>query len=125
METKYYVDQNGVYQGGWQGEDQPTGLVEVATAPEDARQVWNGTAWSNVPKVYREITARQLRLALLSIGIHEADVDMKLVNDPAGMVEWKYASYYKRSHPLVDGLGPLFGITPEQIDSLWLWAQEL
>lgn len=71
------------------------------------------------------LTPRQLRLGLLSIGIHEADVDMKLVSDPSGMVEWKYASYLKRTHPLVDGLGSLFSITPEQIDTLWLWAAEL
>ncbi|PBB68138.1 hypothetical protein CK228_13595 [Mesorhizobium sp. WSM4312] len=71
------------------------------------------------------LSPRQLRLALLSIGLHEADVDMKLVNDPAGMVEWKYATYFKRSHPLVEGLGALFFITADQIDSLWLWAAEL
>jgi hypothetical protein len=72
-----------------------------------------------------QITPRQLRLALLSLGIHEADVDIKLVNDPAGMVEWKYATYFKRSHPLVDGLGALFSITAEQTDSLWAWAAAL
>jgi hypothetical protein len=72
-----------------------------------------------------EITPRQLRLTLLTIGIHEADVDIKLVNDPAGMVEWKYATYFKRSHPLVDGLGALFSITAEQTDSLWAWAAAL
>jgi hypothetical protein len=71
------------------------------------------------------LTARQLRLALLSIGIHEADVDFKLVNDPAGMVEWRYASYFRRTHPLVDALGATFSITPEQTDALWLWASEL
>lgn len=75
--------------------------------------------------VYKDITARQLRLALLSIGIQEADVDMKLVNDPAGMVEWKYASSYKKSHPLIAGLSASFGLQTEQVNSLWLWAQDL
>ncbi|MER9195272.1 hypothetical protein NKI13_18515 [Mesorhizobium australicum] len=87
--------------------------VPVVITPEEARAA--------LP----QITPRQLRLALLSIGIHEADVDMKLVNDPAGMVEWKYATYFKRSHPLVDGLGALFSITAEQTDSLWAWAAAL
>ncbi|TPI67601.1 hypothetical protein FJ420_01990 [Mesorhizobium sp. B3-1-3] len=72
-----------------------------------------------------QITPRQLRLTLLTLGIHEADVDIKLVNDPAGMVEWKYATYFKRTHPLVDSLGALFSINAEQIDSLWAWATEL
>lgn len=72
-----------------------------------------------------QITPRQLRLTLLTLGIHEADLDMKLVSDPAGMVEWKYATYFKRSHPLVESLGALFSITAEQIDSLWAWAAAL
>lgn len=121
--TKYYVDGNGVYQGAWDGSE-PKGLIEVPEAPADARQTWNG-AWSAIPKTFEPITARQLRLALLSIGIHEAEVDRKLVNDAAGMVEWKYASTYNRNHPLVDGLGGLFEITPEQINSMWVWASEL
>ncbi|AIK68528.1 hypothetical protein Lo5R7ANS_58 [Mesorhizobium phage vB_MloP_Lo5R7ANS] len=72
-----------------------------------------------------QITPRQLRLGLLSINITEADVGFKLVNDPAGMIEWKCATYFKRTHPLVDSLGALFSITPEQIDSLWAWAAGL
>jgi hypothetical protein len=71
------------------------------------------------------LSPRQLRLTLLSIGVTEADVDFKLVNDPGGMIEWKFATYFKRNHPLVDGLGLLFSITPEQIDSLWAYAQDL
>ncbi len=68
------------------------------------------------------ITPRQLRLTLLYIGITEAEVDAALVNDPAGQIEWKYATYFNRTHPLVDRLGLGFSITPEQIDSLWAYA---
>lgn len=75
--------------------------------------------------VYRDLTPRQLRLALLNINVHEADVDAALANDPAGSIEWKYASAYKRTHPLIDGLSSIFSLTSEQVDSLWLWAQEL
>ena len=78
-----------------------------------------------VPVEYPQITARQLRLALLSIDLHEADVDMLLVKDPAGMVEWKYANSYKRDHPLVNQLGAAKGLLPEHIDSMWIWASEL
>jgi len=54
--TKYYVDAAGAYLGGFAGPivggaetkhpDVPKGAVEVADAPEDARQVWSGTAWA-------------------------------------------------------------------------------
>lgn len=71
------------------------------------------------------LSPRQVRRALLSIGIAEADVEMKLVNDPAGMIEWRWATYFRRTHPLIDSLGPLFSITPAQIDSLWAWAAAL
>lgn len=70
------------------------------------------------------LSPRQLRLTLLSIGITEAEVDAALVNDPAGQIEWKYATYFNRTHPLVDGLGLGFSITPEQIDSLWAYATD-
>lgn len=72
-----------------------------------------------------QLSARQLRLALLSIDLHEADIDMLLVNDAAGMVEWKYASYYRRLHPLVVQLGAAKGLNPVEIDSMWMWASEL
>lgn len=71
------------------------------------------------------LSARQLRLALLSIGIAEPDVDFKLINDDAGMIEWKFASYFRRDHPLIATLGPLFSLPADQIDTLWMWASEL
>lgn len=44
-ETKYYVDHHGNYLGGFSGSEPPSGSIEVATAPNDARQKWNGTVW--------------------------------------------------------------------------------
>ncbi|KAA3452732.1 hypothetical protein C7I87_00705 [Mesorhizobium sp. SARCC-RB16n] len=109
----------------------PEGTVVVPLKP-GADYEWSGDIWTYSPpstealrEAMPQITPRQLRLTLLSLGIHEADVDMKLVSDPTGMVEWKYATYFKRTHPLVDGLGALFSITAEQIDSLWEWAAAL
>jgi hypothetical protein len=109
----------------------PIGTITVPVKPgEDF--VWDGSIWTYTPPSPEsvrasmvELTPRQLRLALLSINIAEADVDFKLVSDPAGMIEWKYATYFKRTHPLVESLGALFSITAEQIDSLWEWAAAL
>jgi len=71
------------------------------------------------------LSPRQLRLGLLSIGITEGDVEGLLAGDPAGLVEWQYATQYNRTHPLIDALGVQLQITPEQIDALWTWASEL
>jgi hypothetical protein len=130
MTTKFYVDAAGNYLGGYAGVEPPLGAVEVPTAPDRADRKWTGTDWAVLtPEELRAamppLTPRQLRLTLLSIGITEAQVDAKLVNDPAGQIEWKYATYFKRNHPLVDGLGIGFSITPEQTDSLWAYAQDL
>ncbi|WP_280790706.1 MULTISPECIES: hypothetical protein [unclassified Mesorhizobium] len=42
--TKYFVDGNGAYLGGFDGEDLelPENGIEVPEAPEDARQIWDG-----------------------------------------------------------------------------------
>jgi hypothetical protein len=61
----------------------------------------------------------------LSIGITEAQVDAALAGNPAGMIEWKYASYFKRDHALVAALAAGFGLSSEQVDSLWQQASEL
>jgi hypothetical protein len=71
------------------------------------------------------LSQRQLRLTLLTIGITDAQVKAALVNDPAGQIEWEFASYFKRNHPLVDSLGIGFSITPEQIDALWAHALDI
>ncbi|MCG5484019.1 MAG: hypothetical protein KK482_09895 [Sinorhizobium meliloti] len=68
------------------------------------------------------LSRRQLLLALFSIGITEAEIDAALVNDAEGMIEWRNASTFERAHPLISGLSVIFGLPPEQVDSLWRWA---
>lgn len=47
MATKYYVDAEGNYIGGFDGVDPPEGAIEVPEAPEDARQKWVNGAWGH------------------------------------------------------------------------------
>ena len=57
--TKYYVDPDGVYLGGFSmpkssGKEPkhpkvPTGAIEVPTPPGDARQLWANAAWGEAP----------------------------------------------------------------------------
>ncbi|MDW9473875.1 hypothetical protein U8C32_08645 [Sinorhizobium medicae] len=73
----------------------------------------------------RTLSRRQLLLALNSIGITEAQIDDALVGDVEGLIEWKNASIFERLHPLISELSGHFGLPPEQVDSLWLWARNL
>lgn len=67
----------------------------------------------------------QVLLALDSIEITEEMVDAALAGDRQGMIEWKNRLRFRRDHYLIDSLGTVFGLPPEQIDTLWLWAADL
>jgi len=45
---KYYVSNDGRYLGGWDT-NPPPGAIEVPSAPADARQLWLGDSWGEVP----------------------------------------------------------------------------
>lgn len=71
------------------------------------------------------LSPRQIRLGLASIGITEAAVDALLADDAMGMIEWKHATEFKRTHPLVTALSAALSLPAEQIDALWVWASNL
>jgi len=80
--------------------------------------------------VLEPLTARQLRLGLLKIGIKPADVSSAIAALPADQqdaaeIEWDYASEYRRDHPLIAALGDYFGLTADQIDAAWRDAMAL
>ncbi|WP_156936488.1 hypothetical protein [Mesorhizobium sp. LNJC384A00] len=126
--TQYFVDDAGAYLGGFDGAEPPEGALEVPSAPDDARQVWDGSQWGPVvltPADFPSLSPRQIRLALNDIGITSADVATKLAGNEAGTIEWNYATYFKRTHPLIAALTPAFALTEAQVDSLWLYAAEI
>jgi hypothetical protein len=43
--TKYFIDSDGNYIGGFEGADPPEGSIEVPNAPDHALDKWNGSAW--------------------------------------------------------------------------------
>ena len=78
------------------------------------------------------ITARQLRFALLGLGLTGAQVDAQIAAMPgtdtareAARIEWEYATTYERNHPLVTMLGAALGLTKTQIDAAWMEAATL
>ena len=84
------------------------------------------------PPLMPEISARQLRLALLGLGLTGAQVEAQIAAMPgtptqreAARIEWEYATSYRRDHPLVVMLGAALNLTEEQITNAWMEASML
>jgi hypothetical protein len=78
------------------------------------------------------ITAAQLRLALLGLGMTGAQVEAAIDAMPgtdmqreAARIQWEYRTSYQRDHPLVVGIGAALGLTEAQIDNAWRGAAAL
>ena len=72
------------------------------------------------------ITRRQLRLALLRLGVTGDQVEAEIAAMPgtpiereADMIEWRDSLTYERNHRLVVALGAALGLTTAQIDDAW------
>lgn len=77
------------------------------------------------------ISARQIRLWLVDNNISLSSVenaingivDEKLREKT--LVEWEYAPYVERNHPLLNTLGEVLGLSSEQIDTAFAQASQL
>ena len=74
------------------------------------------------------VSARQIRLWLLGKGVSMAAVDAAIdaIPDAAQRdsvrVEWEYAPYVERSHPMLVPLAAALGLTEEQVDQAFVEA---
>ena len=98
-------------------------------------QEWldQGNEWQPMPvepePVPQSITARQARLALLSIG-KLGDVDTAIAGMPSpqkeqAQIEWEYATAIERQHEFVGNLGAALGLTDSQVDDLFKAGSQL
>lgn len=76
------------------------------------------------------ISARQIRLALLSQGITESMIQSSLesLSEPdrsAALVEWNHAATFERNHPLVPNVAGALGWNTDQVNQLWEYAYTL
>jgi hypothetical protein len=88
--------------------------------------------WVSPPVIVPEtISARQVRLWLLQNGIllNQVEDAINTITDPllreSTRVEWEYAPYIERNHPLIESLAQYLGLTPEQIDQGFVIASQL
>lgn len=77
---------------------------------------------TSVPKP--NISARQIRLALIGAGLSLSDIDTALNSLPEptksyAQVEWQYASEFERDNELVANVGLMLGWGSTELDALW------
>ena len=91
---------------------------------------WSNGQWIQHPTTVPEtISARQIRLWLINNGIQLSQVEAAIdsIQDPLTRetikVEWEYAPYVERKHPMLVPLGQVLGLSEQQIDIAFIQAQ--
>lgn len=83
------------------------------------------------PEPLGSLTARQLRLGLVTNGLSLDQVTATIDGIPdeqdraVAKIEWEYASQFERDHPLIAQVGAALGLTEFQIDTMWKQAMML
>ena len=82
-----------------------------------------------IPIVPTEVTMRQARLILFARGLL-ATIDNIIANLPgadgdAARIEWEYAGTVSRSSPLFQTLMPSLGVSPSDLDTMFIEAAKL
>jgi hypothetical protein len=93
---------------------------------------WNNGKWVLInPTVPESVSARQVRIWLLQHGIllQQVDTAINSIQDPIlrdiTKVEWEYAPYIERSHPMLVPLAQALGLTQDQLDTAFIEAQNI
>ena len=117
---------------------QPENTVEdvsqrVVTIEEDGVVVVR--VWVEIipepPMVPVSISPRQIRLWFIQNNIPLSTVENAInsiedvVLRETTKVEWEYSPYVERNHPMINALGAILGLTPEQIDQAFITASVL
>ena len=139
MAAQHYltIDPSGIVTGTGYTPDgtMPEGAIECTAAQAVA---WQGSkivdgaivaAAPAMPKAVSQVSMRQARLALLSIG-KLAAVDAAIASLPsphreAAQIEWDYSATVERSSTIVTTLGPLLNLDAAALDALFLQASTL
>jgi hypothetical protein len=76
-----------------------------------------------------QVTMRQARLALLSVGllssVNDAISSLPSPQKEAAQIEWEYAAVVQRSSGLVPTMGAALGMTETQLNDLFFLAETL
>lgn len=123
--TKFFVDNNGRYLGGFDGAKPPAGAIEVPAPPAHGRNRWVSGAWQEVAEVPEWIPMLNAHLVLIEDGWMP---DVRAYLDGLTGIEGEQARAYfdkaqtmRRDHPLVQG----FPRTDAEKDALFIKAKGL
>lgn len=109
-------------------------LDQWMLAPEKPSEnsTWDNGQWITPPQIVPQtISARQVRIWLIQHGISLTMVDsaIEAMQDPTlkeiTKVEWEYAPYIERNHPMIAPLASALGLTSEQIDLAFVEASTM
>lgn len=121
-----------------QGTRMPDGSLPEGWASGDlvplkpsAEHEWQNGEWVHItppeqtPEELRAqmptLSSRQFWLAANTLGITE-DMLLAATDDAEIIIEIRKTTEFHRTYDSVVMLAPLMGITPEQLDGVWLWA---
>lgn len=104
--------------------------------PEGKVPRFVGTGWDVVdppappePTIPTSVTKRQAKLVLLGAGLLDAVeayiAAIEGTEGRAAQIEWAEATEFRRDHPLIVSLGPVFGLSEADIDSLFVQAAQI
>lgn len=135
-----YIDANGDVReidaslvAAWMAAGNPKsqGLTLLPERPSESHH-WNGSAWVlPVSPPPASVTARQIRLWLVSHGVSLAAVDSAIdgiadhTQREMVRVEWEYAPYVERAHPMLVPLAAALGMDEAQVDAAFREAETL
>lgn len=104
------------------GNPKAAGWTALPTRPSGDHQ-WIGGEWVLLPQpVPESVTARQIRLWLVRHGISLAAVNVAIdaIQDQQQRdevrVEWEFAPYIERAHPMLVPLAAALGLSEAQVD---------
>lgn len=104
----------------------------LAPQKPSSDSVWSNGLWIiPEPIIPQTVSARQVRIWLIQHGISLSQVDQAIDNIENSTVrditrvEWEYAPYIERTHPMLIPLGDALGLSSEQIDQAFVEANNI
>ncbi len=132
--TKFFVDPEGNYLGGFAGAKPPAGGIEVASPPEHGRDIWDGNTWIShlVDPVDYPLNKVQFKSALEELGLTVSQVKtaingLDMTEKAKRIAKFKVSDsdVYRRDNELFNVLKGGFNLTDAQIDAAWMEAKDI